>query len=76
MGSTVSGYGVMGVCNCRKRPSVNHASQVTQRDLDGTGTGTVGRSFNWQLALFTTERQSELRLAVAFSKTCLIHNSE
>jgi len=28
-----------------------------------------------QLSLFTTERQSELRPAVAFSKTCLKHRS-
>jgi len=66
MGPTLSGNGVMGVCNCCKRPPVNHASQVTQRDLEGNGTGIVSRNCNWQLALFTTERQSELRPAVAF----------
>jgi hypothetical protein len=76
MGPTLNGYGVMGVCNCRKRRTVNHAPQVTQRDLEGPGTGIVSRSCNWQLALFTTERQSKLRPAVVFSKTCLIHNSE
>jgi hypothetical protein len=38
MGPTLSGNGVMGVFNCCKRPPVNHASQVTQRDLEGTGT--------------------------------------
>jgi hypothetical protein len=44
MGPTINGYGVIGVFNCGKRPPLNHASQVTQRDLEGNGTGTVSRS--------------------------------
>jgi hypothetical protein len=57
--------------NCRQRPAVNFASQVTLRDLEPSGKGTVSGSCNSQHALFTAERQRELRLAVAFSKTPL-----
>ena len=44
--------------NCHKCPPVNRASQVIFLDLELGGT--VSRSCNWQLALFTTERQRVL----------------
>ena len=53
---------------CRKRPRMNLASQVTVRDLEPAGRGTVSGSCNSQLALFTTERQRDLRPAVKFRK--------
>ena len=71
----IYGYGVMSGCNHRKRPPVNRASQVTLRDLEIAVTGTVSGSCDLQPALFTTERQRELRAEVAFSKTCLKHSS-
>jgi len=40
-------------------------------DLQPAGTGTVSGSCSLQLALFTSERQCELRLSVVFSKTCI-----
>jgi hypothetical protein len=46
MGHAINGYGVIGVFKCRKRPPVNHESQVIQRDLEGNGIGTVSRSCN------------------------------
>jgi len=49
--------------------------QVTLHVLEPAGTGTVSGSRNSQLALFTTERQRELRPAVSFSKTCLKRTS-
>jgi hypothetical protein len=54
---------------------VNRGSPVTLRDLEPAGTETFGGSCNSQLALFTTERQRELRPAVEFSKSCLKHSS-
>ena len=45
--------------------------QVTIRDLEPAGTGTDSGTWKSQLALFTTERQRDLRPAVAFSKACL-----
>jgi hypothetical protein len=72
---TINAYGVTDVFfNCPKYP-VNRTSQVTLRDLEQAGTGTVIESCNSQLALFTTKRQRELRPAVAFSKTCLKRGS-
>jgi len=70
MGPILSGSEFMGVFNCRQGPPVNHALQFTLRDLEPAGTGTVNRSCNSQLALFTTERQCAWRPEVAFSKTC------
>ena len=52
---------------CRQLPPVNSALQVTQHDLEPAGTGTVSRSCNLQLALFTTEWLRELWLGVAIS---------
>jgi hypothetical protein len=40
-----------------------------------TASETAGGSCNEQLAQFTTERQTLLRLAVAFSKTSVKHRS-
>ena len=59
--------------NCRKHPPVNHASQVTLRDVEPVGTGIVSGSCAWQFALFTTGRQRELRPEVSFFKTGLKH---
>ena len=63
---------------CHELSPVNQTSQVTIRDLETDGTGTVSESWNShlpisnsQLALFTTERQRDLLPEVAFSKTCL-----
>jgi hypothetical protein len=53
--------------NRLKRPPVNLTSHVTLRDLEPGGKGNVNGSCNSQLALFTTKRQRELRLAEAFS---------
>jgi len=71
MGPILNCYEGMDVFNCRKRPPTNRASQVTLHELEPAVTGTFSRSYNWQLALFTTERQRELRPEVAFSKTRL-----
>jgi len=49
--------------------------QVKLSDLEPAGTGRVSGNCNSQLALFTTERQRELRPAVSFSKTCLKRTS-
>jgi hypothetical protein len=57
--------------NCRKRPPVNRAPQVTLRNLQPAGTWIGSGSCNSHLALFTTERQRELLPAVTFSKICL-----
>ena len=61
--------------NCCKRHPANRAAQVTLRDLEPAGTGTVSRSCNSQLALFAAERQRELWPAVTFSKSCVKHRS-
>jgi len=59
----------------RQRLHVNSASQVTLRDLEPAGIGTVSRTCNSYFALYKTERQRELLQAAAFSKTCLKHRS-
>ena len=46
--------------NCRKRLSVNQASQFTIHDFGPPGTEIFIGSCNSQLALFTTERLREL----------------
>ena len=63
---------------CHELPPVKQTSQVTIRDLETDGTGTVSESWishppirNSQLVLFTIERQCDLLLEVAFSKACL-----
>jgi len=71
MGPTVNGFGVTGVFYCHQRLHVNSASQVTLRDLEAAGQGTVSRTCNSYLALYKTERQRELLLAAAFSKNLL-----
>ena len=68
MGSVLTGYGFVGVFYCRKRPAVNLAPHITLRDLEPAGKGTVSGNCNTQLALFTTERQRDLRPAVKFRK--------
>jgi hypothetical protein len=50
----------------RKHPSVNRVLQVTLYDLEPAGTGTHSGNCISQLALFTTEQQHELQLAVHF----------
>ena len=45
--------------------------QVTLHDFEPAGRGTVIGSCNSQLALFTTERQRELRQAVSFFENLL-----
>lgn len=56
IGAILNGYGDM-FFNCRKRPPVNRASQVTLRDLEPVGTGTGSRRCNLQLATrFAHER--------------------
>jgi hypothetical protein len=49
--------------------NVSRASQVTLCHLQQAGIGKVSGSCDLQLALFTTERQRELWLTVALSKT-------
>ena len=58
--------------SCCKRPPANRAAQVTLRDLEPAGTGTISRSCNWHCK---AERQRELWPAAAFPKTCLEHRS-
>jgi hypothetical protein len=74
MGITINAYGVMDFF-FNSKYTVNRVSQVTLRDLESPGPGTVSESCNWQLALFTTERQRGSRPAVTFLKTCLKHGS-
>jgi hypothetical protein len=47
---------------------MNLAPQVTLGDLEPAGTATVNESCNTQLALYTTERQHDMRPAVKFRK--------
>jgi len=68
MDPVLTGYGIMGVFYCRKRPPVNLAPHVALRDLEPAGKGTVSGSCNTQLALFTTERQRDWRPAVKLRK--------
>jgi len=58
------------VCsNCRKRPPVNGASQVTYHDLE-LAEQEQSSEAAWQLALFKTKRRREWVQGAAFSKTC------
>ena len=57
--------------NCRKCPTVNRTSQVALHDLEAARTGTVSRSCNLELTMFTTNWQCELWLAVAISENLL-----
>ena len=58
MGCILSGYRVMGLFfNCPKCPPVNCTSQVTLHDVEPPGTGTVGRSCNFQLATHTVHNR-------------------
>jgi hypothetical protein len=52
--------------NFRKRHPVNRAQHGSLRDLEPAGTRTVSGSCNAQVALFTAERQGELRSVVTF----------
>jgi hypothetical protein len=70
-----NGYGVTDFLDVIKSPPVKHASPVTLHNLEPAEIGTVNGRYNLQFALFTTEWQDELHLALVFLKTCLKHRS-
>ena len=77
VGSVLYGYGVMGVVIvvnallliARRKSRYTTLNQIEQ---ELSAKAATRKS---QLALFTTERQRELRLGVVFSKTFLKHRS-
>jgi len=76
MGLVLNVYGVLGVFELSQMSSCeSRITRHTLRSLELAGTGTVSRSCNSQLMLFTTEQQCELWPVVGFSKTCLRHTS-
>jgi hypothetical protein len=75
MGTILNYYALWVFFNCHEHPPVNCTSQVTLRNFEQVGTGTVSGSCNLQVPLFTTAWKHVFWPEVAFSKTCLEHRS-